>query len=318
MIQLSPAVRSREVYGIIVPLVTPLLAQDTLDIQGLERLIDHVLLGGVHAVYLLGGCGEGPSLSTKVKRELVSHTCKRVRGRVPILVGITDCAFAESVALAEHAHEVGADGLVVAPPHYYLTSQSELASFVRHLHHELRLPMILQNAPAHAPCQFEMETLACLLDLPLLSGICVAGRDSDRLARWASLLAQHPTCSLLVENEAMLDQALQGGASGVLAEGANLFPELFVGWYDAIQCGDSERACAYQSVVQQLESLYRIGSHASTVKSAKAGLSYLNICGDLAAEPFQPLDESENAVLAAIIEGIEHQLERGTHAMSYI
>ncbi len=318
MIQLSPTVRLQEVQGIIVPLVTPLLAQDTLDVQGLERLIDHVLLGGVHAIHLLGSCGEGPSLSAKVKRDLVSQTCQRVHRRVPILVGITDCAFAESVALAEHAHDSGADGLVVAPPYYYLTSQNELASFVRHLHHELRLSFILQNAPEQARCRFEMETITSLLDLPLLYGVCDTGREFDWLARWTTHVEQHPMCNLIVENEAMLNQSLQGGAAGIFAKGANLFPDLFVGWYDAIQCGDSERAGGYQTIVQQLESIYRIGSHASTVKSAKAGLAYLNICGDLAAEPFQPLDESENAAIAAILEGIEHQIERGTQAMSYV
>lgn len=48
--------------GIIPPLVTPLLENKELDSQGLKNLIEHVLEGGVHGVFLLGTNGEGPSL----------------------------------------------------------------------------------------------------------------------------------------------------------------------------------------------------------------------------------------------------------------
>jgi len=57
--------------GIIVPMVTPLAAADELDVAGLERLVSRLLAGGVHGLFLLGTCGEGPSLSSRLQRELV-------------------------------------------------------------------------------------------------------------------------------------------------------------------------------------------------------------------------------------------------------
>src|SRR3954454_15133593 len=103
--------------GIIPPLVTPLLDRDRLDHAGLERLIEHVLGGGVHGLFLLGTTGEGPSLSYRLRRELVQRTCSLVKGRIPILVGITDTSFVESVSLARYAAEVGASAVVAAPPY---------------------------------------------------------------------------------------------------------------------------------------------------------------------------------------------------------
>src|SRR4030042_1431961 len=76
--------------GIIVPMVTPLLDHDKLDAAGLERLVEHVLAGGVHGLFILGTTGEAPSLSYRLRHELIDRVCEQVNGRVPALVGFTD------------------------------------------------------------------------------------------------------------------------------------------------------------------------------------------------------------------------------------
>src|SRR4051794_21575007 len=103
--------------GIIPPLVTPLLGDDRLDLPGLGRLIEHVLGGGVHGLFLLGTTGEAPGLSHRLRCELVERACGQVGGRVSVLVGITDTSFVESVEMAEHAADAGAHGVVLAPPY---------------------------------------------------------------------------------------------------------------------------------------------------------------------------------------------------------
>src|SRR5947209_3616044 len=106
-------------HGIIPPLVTPLVDRDTLDYAGLQRLVKHVVGGGVHGIFLLGTTGEAPSLSYRLRRELITRVCELVEKRVPILVGITDTAFVESVALANHAAQAGASAVVLSTPYYF-------------------------------------------------------------------------------------------------------------------------------------------------------------------------------------------------------
>ena len=79
----------RPLRGIIPPMVTPLLDRDTLDVEGLERLIEHILGGGVQGLFILGTTGEAPSLSMRLRCELIERVCEQVKGRVPVLVGIT-------------------------------------------------------------------------------------------------------------------------------------------------------------------------------------------------------------------------------------
>ena len=67
---------SMPLRGIVPPLVTPLLDNDTLDVEGLERLIEHIISGGASALFLLGTTGEFASLSYKIREELVQLSCR--------------------------------------------------------------------------------------------------------------------------------------------------------------------------------------------------------------------------------------------------
>ena len=76
-------------HGIIPPLVTPLENRDAIDVEGTERLLEHVINGGVHGLFILGTTGEAPSLSYRLRREFIQRVCQIVGDRVPVLVGIT-------------------------------------------------------------------------------------------------------------------------------------------------------------------------------------------------------------------------------------
>ena len=98
-------------HGIIPPVLTPLLDGDTLDRQGLDNVLERLLTGGVQGLFLLGTTGEGPSLSYRLRRELVTHALKSIGSRVPVMIGITDTPIEESLRMADFAAENGAQAL---------------------------------------------------------------------------------------------------------------------------------------------------------------------------------------------------------------
>src|SRR5690606_34572002 len=113
-----PTMALRTFHGIIPPMVTPLSGRDTLDIDGTQRLVEHLIGGGVHGIFILGTTGEAPSLSYRLRRELIDLVCQLADRRVPVLVGITDTSFVESVNLAGHAASAGAAAVVLSTPYY--------------------------------------------------------------------------------------------------------------------------------------------------------------------------------------------------------
>ena len=146
--------------GIIPPLVTPLKDRNTLDRDGLERLVERLVTGGVHGLFIIGTTGEGPSLSYRLRRELITETCKIVRGRLPVFVGVTDTAFVESVNIAKHSADAGADALVAAPPYYLPEAQPELLEYIRHLLPEMPLPFYFYNMPSLTKVSFDIDTVS--------------------------------------------------------------------------------------------------------------------------------------------------------------
>src|SRR5215469_2150267 len=157
--------------GIIPPMVTPLRNRDALDIAGLEKLLEHLLSSGVSGVFILGTTGEGPSLSYRLRRELIERVCKQSQGRAPIFVGVTDTAFVESVNIARHAADFGASAVVAAPPYYMPEGQPELQEWLDHLVLEMPLPLFLYNMPPLTKVSYELETVRRALEHPRIIGL---------------------------------------------------------------------------------------------------------------------------------------------------
>ena len=294
-----------KLQGIVPPMVTPLTNRDQLDHAGLEKLIEHMLAGGVHGLFVLGTTGEAPSLSYRLRRELITRVCQQVAHRVPVLVGITDTSFIESVGVAQHAAQAGADAVVLATPYYFPAGQTELHDYVEHLVPELPLPLVLYNMPSLTKVWFELETLQRLTSFKQIIGIKDSSGDLSYFASLMTLRDQRPDWSIMIGPEAMLPQAMALGGNGGVTGGANPFPKLFVELYEASTAGDAQRLAQAQARVEKLQGIYEVGKYASRfIKATKCALSLLGICDDFMAEPFHRFKAPERARVQAIIESL--------------
>ena len=293
-------------------MVTPLRGRDELDLTGLERLIEHILGGGVSGLFILGTTGEGPSLSYRLRRDLVERTRRLVNGRVPVLVGITDTAFVESVALARHAADAGADAVVLAPPYYFQEGQPELQEYLDHLVAELPLPLFLYNAPGNTKVQFELETVRRAMDMPKIIGLKDSSKNMTYFRQAAGLLKHRPDWSLFIGPEELLAEAVLAGGHGGVAGGANLFPRLYVQLCEAARSGDVARAHQLHAQVMQISgSLYCVGRHPSAIiKGIKCALSCRGICDDFMAEPFHRFRPEERSRVQAYLQGLTAGVEK--------
>ena len=286
----------RPLRGIIPPLVTPLLDRDTLDAAGLERLIEHILAGGVHGLFVLGTTGEAPSLSYRLRYELIERVCGQVKGRVPVLVGITDTSFVESVKIARKARDAGAQAVVLAPPYYFPAGQAELLEYLRHLTPELPLPVFLYNMPSYTKLVYEPETIRAAADFPGIAGIKDSSGNMIYFRRLQSLLKDHPDFSLLIGREELLAEAVLFGGHGCVCGGANLIPQLYVDLYNAACSKDLPKVeFLHKKVMELSNAIYNVGRYESSfLKGLKCALSCMGICSDFLAEPFHRFRRAEH------------------------
>lgn len=294
----------RSYQGIIPPLVTPLLDRDTLDVAGLERVLEHMLAGGVHGIFALGTTGEAPGLGYRLRRELVDRVCRQVAGRVPVLVGITDSAFVESVALARHAADAGAASVVVSAPYYFPAGQPELQEYLSHLVPELPLPVMLYNMPRLTKVTFALETLQRCLAEPRIVGLKDSSGDMSYFHQAQVLVRQRADWSLLIGPEELLGDATLLGGDGGVCGGANLFPRLYVDLWAAAVQGDLARVRLLHAHVQKLSrTVYSVGRHPTAwLKGLKCALGVKGLCSDFMAEPFHKFRAEDRARVARALE----------------
>jgi 2-dehydro-3-deoxy-D-pentonate aldolase len=281
------------IQGIVPPLVTPLQSADSLDVAGLERLIQRLLDAKVHGLFVLGTTGEGPSLSTKIQRELVERSCK-LAGSTPVYVGITDTSLVESVALAVCAADLGARAVVAAPPFYFPAGQTELHHWFTLLADQVPIPLLLYNMPSCVKLDIEHETLSSLLQHRNIVGLKDSSGDMNYLRRAIEIGRQRTDWPVLVGPEALLIEAMSAGAVGGVTGGANLCPKLFTQLFNAIQSGQRSAIDELQAIVVELGQLYNFGKYGSSyLKGLKCSLELSSICSGTLAAPFDSYKEAE-------------------------
>lgn len=292
--------------GIIPPIITPLKEQNKLDTGGLDCLIEHILSGGVHGLFILGTTGEGPSLSYDLRYEMTRRVCSRVDGRVPVLVGITDTSFTESILLSKKAADVGADAVVATPPYYFAPSQIELTYYFQSLADHLPLPLLLYNMPSHTKVSIAPATVQKLSEHSNIVGLKDSSGDLIYFQNIIRLMKNRTEFSLLAGPEEMLMQTILSGGHGGVNGGANMFPKLYVAMYNAATSRDFDRMQNLQEKILEISSkLYTIGnSSVKYLQGVKSALSVMGICNDKLAYPYCAFSNKEMKKVRQILENL--------------
>ena len=292
--------------GIVPPLVTPLLDNNTLDLEGLEKLIEHVIAGGVHGLFILGTTGEAQSLSYELRAEMIKQSARIVKNRLPLLVGISDTSLADSISLSQVAYESGADALVSAPPYYFATGQPELAEFYESLIPQLELPIYLYNMPSHTKVNFAPSTIKRIAENEKVIGFKDSSANGTYFQQVMYEMRDRKDFSIFVGPEEMMAEVVLMGAHGGVNGGANMFPKLYVDLYNAAATHNMVEVRRLHAIVMQISAtIYSVGSFGSSyLKGVKCGLSVLGICNDYLAAPFNKFDEEHKNRIRLAIENL--------------
>ena len=132
--------------GVFHIMATPFTDGGDLDASGLPRLVEAALATGITGVTLLGIAGEAHRLTDEERRRVVEGVVKEVRGRVPVVVGVSAAGTHLATSFTRMAQEHGADGLMVAPPNG-LKNLDAVAGYYRTVADAAAVPLVLQDEP---------------------------------------------------------------------------------------------------------------------------------------------------------------------------
>jgi dihydrodipicolinate synthase/N-acetylneuraminate lyase len=285
--------------GIIPPVVTPLINSSTLDVAGLEKLIEHIISGGVHGIFILGTTGEATSLTYELRKELIKYTTGIVNHRIPVMVGITDTSIRGSLDIAEYSASTGVDCLVIAPPYYVPISQEEMREYLENIVPKLPLPFMMYDMPSCTKMHMSLETVRKSKELGAI-GIKDSSGDMSYLYSLINEFRDSPGFSIIAGTELFLPETIIHGGHGAVAGGANLYPKLFVDLYNASLERDMDKIARLRELVIMIDStIYNVGKHKSRIiKGIKCALSAMDICNDYVALPLRKFKDEERMVIA--------------------
>lgn len=291
-------------------MVTPLDAKRRLDKKGTRNMVNHLLKGGVDGIFLLGTTGEGPHLSYAIREELVKTVCRLVKGRVPVLVGITETDLDDAVAFASKCKAHGASAVVAAPPYYFKLTQAECVTWFTEMADRLPLPLVIYDMPAHTDTIIDPATIAKLAAHPNI----VAMKDSSSIIALFNKfrIALEPFSdkfSLFMGPDEAMGEAVLLGADGGVCTGANLWPAQFKAMYLAAKAGDVEKVRRLQRFTTMSSYLlYGLGQgQIGFLKGVKCALAEMGLIQNVLSVPFTPFAGREREHVKAALKKLRRE-----------
>lgn len=244
-----------ELHGVIPPVSTPFTEDFQVDHESLERLVKHLLEGGVHGLFALGSTSETVFMTPSQRLEVLEVITATAKGRVPIVAGVIDMTTALSIAHGLEAKRFGVDGLVLTAPYYTRTSQTETIEHFRMVRKAVDLPILAYDIPVCVQTKLAHETLVTLAREGTICGLKDSSGNDAAFRGLLLEMGDKPDFRMFTGTELVVDSALLMGAHGVVPGLGNVDPHGYSRLYDLCRAGKWDEAKLEQERLFRLFSI---------------------------------------------------------------
>lgn len=289
--------------GVFVPLVTPFGPRGELDDSALTRLVDFLLIKGVHGLFVGGTTGEFPLLSTAERQHLTERVIAVTAGRVPVVVQAGAPSTRETIELALHARASGATAIAVVAPYFFpIGDQGLVDHYVTVATAVPDLPILLYNIPQRTANAVGPAVAA---EIARRCANVVGIKDSSgNLAQTIDYRGVRPDFQVAQGADGLLVAGLANGIEATVSGNANVVPELAVEVFEAWWRGDQDGARAAQRQLTVARHALRDGLDLSLFKRvlARRGVAVGDVRSPLRTATEAEVDAAAAAIAASGVE----------------
>lgn len=285
----------KKLYGVITAMTTPFTQEGKVNVAALEEQTEFLIGKGVQCLYPCGTTGEMYLMSPE-ERELVAETVvKKAAGRVTVFIHVGAMTVEETIRLAKHAHQIGADGVGVVTPSYFTVNERAMVEYYKTVCAALPedfsvyvyvIPQLAHN-DVSAACMEEIAA-AC----KNVVGVKYSFADMRRINEY--LQVRGGSFSVVPGADDLFLASLACGCDGVVSGCSGPFPEAFVAVYKAFQAGDIQGARKAQAAATRLVKLMEFGGDMSIFKHI---LTFRGVTGGHMRKPLLDLTQDRAAQL---------------------
>jgi len=284
----------KKLYGVTTAMVTPFDKDDNVNYSAVKDLTEFLISKGVHGLYPMGTTGEMIHLSVEERKEVARTVVEHANGRAVVYIQAGGVKLKETILLAKHAHDIGADGIGVVTPIYFKHSDRELEEFYVTVANSVPVdfPVYAYSIPQLSSNELKPELLQKIADrCPNLVGVKYSYPDMAVTDDY--LRINNGTFSVLQGADLLFLPVLAMGCDGSVSGTSCVFPEAFVAVYDAFKQGNIEKARALQIMATKCNKITKNGNMAyykEILKMRGIDIGYMR-------RPFMDLPEKEAAEL---------------------
>lgn len=286
--------------GTGVALVTP-FKNGGIDWDDLERIIEHVIAGGVEFLVSLGTTGESATISEDEQRQILDFTIKTNRGRLPLVAGVfggnNTAALVEKV---NHFNFDGIDALLSSNPAYNKPGQEGIFQHYMALAEASPKPIIIYNVPSRTASNMTAETTLRLANASdKFLGVKEASNDIYQVMK---IIKGRPKHFLVLSGDDFITLPLiASGGDGVISVIANTTPRPFT---DMVRAALRHDMATAQQLNLKLLELYKLLFIEGNPMGVKAALELQGLCSREVRLPLAPMTEQGVHLIMAELEKI--------------
>lgn len=297
----------KKLHGVTTAMITPFDENGQLDLPKIETLTEFLISKGVHCLYPLGTTGEMLKMSVGERKAVAETVVRTAAGRVTVYIHVGAIAQEDTLELARHADEIGADGIGVVTPVFFGANDREIEEyFVRVANEVPNLPVYLYNIPQLSSNDLQTVVIERVLKrTENVVGIKYSYADFIRTNEYLGV--NDGEFSVVHGADRLFLSALAMGCAGTVSGVSCVYPEPFVAVYEAFQQNDLEKARRLQRIANQYCEVLKSGSNMSYFKE---GLKYRGIDAGFMRKPHLAITDSEVETLKAQLRALEGELQQ--------
>lgn len=242
--------------GAIIPLITPLNRDGSVDGASMESLVNYVIDAGVTGVLVLGSSGENGAISAESRETAVRHAVASAQGRVHVMAGVAALGTVDAVESALRFETLGVDSLLVPAPFVFTPSDEEMRTHFAAVAERVTIPVVAYDVPSRVGVALSAPLLVRLGNDGIIAGVKDSSNDLAKPRTLVELTRDHPSFVCYTGVEEAVDSLLLAGYDAAIPGLGNVFPHSFVALARYAAARDWDRAHAEQSRIIGLLELY--------------------------------------------------------------
>ena len=281
------------ITGTGIALVTPFNEDKSVDFEGLKKLVNHCILGGVEYLVSMGTTGESATLSADEKTAVTETIIKSTDGRVPVVLGIGGNNTQNVIDTIKSTNLDGIEAILSVSPYYNKPTQEGIYQHFKAIAEVSPKPIILYNVPGRTASNISASTILRLAhDFKNIAAVKEAGGDMNQIME---VLNERPEdFAVLSGDDNLTFPMLSLGCNGVISVSGQAFPRVFSGMVRDCISGYIEKARpAHFKLFNFTNLLFSEGNPGGI----KASLKVLGVCNDHLRQPLWPIS---NELFSAI------------------